>query len=192
LPLELHHQRGGPISACREGENTMSGGKIFTAIAVGAFALLATATPLRAASKQEQIDSNTQRIESLEQKTTLSDLPCEHDEVAVFDGTQWVCRTTESLHPAVYQVARTVTIITFPDTQATSFWDAFCDPGDQVISGGFQIPPSPVYSVPLSHASTQIDSFGRTRSTWRVGIRADADTPALSAQVFAYCLDLTR
>jgi hypothetical protein len=61
-------------------------------------------SPLHALATQ--VDANTAAIETLQSKTTLSDLPCSHDQIARFDGTNWVCAADptalfESLNNAI-------------------------------------------------------------------------------------------
>jgi hypothetical protein len=145
---------------------------------------LAGSVAAKDASKQEQIDQNSARIEALEAETTLSDLDCATDEVAAFSDGGWVCRTPASLL-SIYEVRRALSLESHPTLPLTTRWDVFCDVGDQAIGGGWSTPfGSFSYRVVSSH-------LGSSPRIWATEITVAAGTVTLDGAAYAYCLDLT-
>jgi hypothetical protein len=135
-------------------------------------------------SKKELIEQNAANIAALEQKTTLSDLSCQIDEIASFNGSSWVCGSAASLL-TIYEVRRPLTLTSHPTLPITTRWDAFCSIGDLAIGGGFETPAGSFsYRVTASHLYTD------TRA-WSTSIAIAAGTIELSGAAYAYCLDLT-
>jgi hypothetical protein len=145
---------------------------------------LAGSAAAKDASKQEQIDQHTARIEALEAETTLSDLDCATDEVAAFSDGGWACRTPASLL-SIYEVRRAVSLESLPTLPLTTFWSAFCDLGDQAIGGGWETPAGAFsFRVVSSH-------LGSSPRSWTTAITVAAGTITLDGAVYATCLDLT-
>ena len=76
------------------------------------------------------------RVSVLEEKTTLSDLSCTTDQIAKFDGTNWICvdDLDKIKNPERY-------LVTSNDMVLFEFGNLYhyraqCNPGDHLVTGG--------------------------------------------------------
>jgi len=72
---------------------------------------------------------------------TLLGLGCTTDQIAKFNGTQWICDNLQSTvdHTKIYKVEGNDVFV--PAGNISSSSEAFCDTGDLVLSGGYEDAP---------------------------------------------------
>ena len=158
-------------------------------LVLGAFALLAVGAGSAAAQGRPpnpvgQIEANSEAIEALEAETTLSDLSCDEGAVPQYDGSQWVCAGLSTAAPVLYSRSRTNPLVTDPVQPVATLIQIFCEPGDVVLSGGFDVPFGGQY-LPVASLPSPAGQG------WLVSVQAPPTTPGLTATVYVRCLDLT-
>ena len=122
------------------------------------------------------------RINSLEENTTLSNLSCTTDQIAKFDGTQWICDDSFDNPLSTYTVELRETI---PAPTNSVVLIAECDEGDVATGGGYSHGDNSGGFVPSQHPWPRTG----TPTSWAVGIENVVDAPIpFAANVV--CLDL--